>query len=394
MRLRPSPRPAGLLNLHSGFVMASAQVAGNFFVVYLLRAGLGLAQTFLALAVVLVVRFALRFLTLWLVPKLGLRRSVALGTAVRAAQFLPLAYVAHPAGLICWIALMALADALYWSLYHAMVAAVGHPESRGNQLGTLEAIRSVAGIVGPALGGWLMASSGPAAAFVLGAVLQLGALWPLFKMGEIASGPVPTARDSLKGDGLGFMIFVADGLVQIGWFYAWSLALFMTLKSSFEVYGGAMALSGLMAAILGFTAGRALDRGQGGRLLTLVTMLTIFGIAARILALGNAPAAFLVNAFSVVVSALYQPLIMNTMYNRAHRLGPLSFHFFAESGWDVGGILGCGFAAAAVGLGGNMGYAMLPAFLGMLVVRRCITLAEREMLGPEPSGVAAEPAKA
>jgi hypothetical protein len=299
---------------------------------------------------------------------------------VRALQFIPLAYAGDPAGLVGWIALMALADALYWPLYHAMVAAVGVPAARGDQLGTLEAIRSLAGIVGPALGGWLMARSGPAPVFALGAVLQLAALWPLLAMTEIAPGPVPTARQSLKGDRLGFAIFVSDGMIQIGWSFVWSLALFTTLHSSFEAYGGALALSGLVAALLGFTAGRALNLGHGGRLLTLVTILMLLGLAARMLAIGNAPAAVAINAFSVAAIALYNPLIMNTMYNRAHRLGPLSFHFFTESGWDIGGILGCLIAAAVATLGGGMAYAMLPAVLAMLVIRRCIAAAERQPL--------------
>ena len=111
MPLRPTRRLAGQINLHSGFVMVSAQVAGNFFAVYLLKSGLSLTLTFLALAAVLGVRFGLRFLVLWLVPKLGLRRSLALGTGIRALQFIPLAFATHPAGLVSWIALTALADA-------------------------------------------------------------------------------------------------------------------------------------------------------------------------------------------------------------------------------------------------------------------------------------------
>jgi MFS family permease len=381
--------PVRLLTVHSGLVTAAEQVAGIFFAVYLVRAGLSLAMTFLALAAVLGVRFGLRFLVLFLVPKLGLRRSLALGTIVRALQFAPLAYAGQPLWLAVWIALSALADALYWPLYHAAIAASGAPESRGRQLGALEAIRSLAGIVGPALGGWLMTASGPLTVFALGAMLQLGALWPLLVMPELESGPIPTAAASLRGDRLGFLIFVSDGALQIGWSFVWSLALFTTLGSSFESYGGAMALSGLVAAIVGVAAGRFLDEGHGGRLLTAVTIVMIAGIAARILAIGDGPAAVLVNAFSVVAVALYIPVVMNTMYNRAHRLGPLSFHFFTESGWDVGGILGCGLAALVASLGISLGYAMLPSFLAMLAIRRFVTRAEREAARLQPAVPAA-----
>jgi MFS transporter, DHA1 family, inner membrane transport protein len=375
------PNAAGLLNWHSGFVMASAQVAGGFFAVYLLKAGLSLALTFGAIGAVLAVRFQLRFLVLWLVPKLGLRQSLALGTAVRAAQFVPLAYATHLYGLLAWIALLALSDALYWPLYHTLVAGIGEPASRGKQVGTLEVIRSITGIAGPALGGWLLAGSGPVATFTLGAALQLAALWPLWVMAEIPTGPVPSWRRSLEGDRLGFTLFVADGVIQIGWYFAWPMALFLTLHADFAAYGGAMALAGLVAAFLSFTAGRAIDRGHGIRLLVLVAGLVAGGTILRIVALGDETQAVAVNAFSVVAMALYTPLLMNTMYNRAHRLGPLGFHFFTESGWDLGGIIGCCLAAAIAAAGASLAYAMLPAFLGITVICRMVIAAEREARG-------------
>jgi hypothetical protein len=112
------------------------------------------------------------------------------------------------------------------------------------------------------------------------------------------------------------------------------------------------------------------------------------GIAARMLAIGNGPASFLVNAFSVVALSLYTPTVMNTMYNRAHRLGPLRFHFFTESGWDIGGILGCLMAALVATLGGSLSYAMLPSLLGVLAIHRCVSAAERQFR--RPGGMAPE----
>jgi hypothetical protein len=178
-------------------------------------------------------------------------------------------------------------------------------------------------------------------------------------------------------------------VLQIGWTYVWSLALFTTLGSNFEIYGGAMALSGLVAAVLGLAAGRVLDRGHGDRLLSVVTIIMVAGIAARVLAIGNGTGAVLVNAFSVVAVSLYIPVVMNTMYNRAHRLGPLRFHFFTESGWDVGGIIGCTLAALVASQGLSLGYAMLPSFLGMLAIQRYVSRAERETTLPRPAVPAA-----
>jgi DHA1 family inner membrane transport protein len=363
--------------LHAGLVAASLQFAGFFFAVYLLKSGVSLTLTILSYAATLGVRFWLRFLVLALVRRFGLRRIVILGTLVRAAQFLPLAYAGDPAWLVAWILVAALADALYWPVFHALMASVGEAHSRGSQLGMLEALRALASIAGPAIGGWLLAIFGGGATFALGAAIQLAAVLPLWSLPDIPSGPIPSLRRSLRGDRLGFLLAAADGWLTMGWWLVWTLALFITLGDDFATYGGAMAVSGLVAAAAGLGVGRALDLGHGDRMLMIVSTIMVIGIAARALSVGHPTAAFLVNMFSVVAASFYTPTYMRALYNRAKQHGALAFTFFAEAGWDTGAGLGCLMASLVVASGLPLGFAILPALLGMVGIHLGVLAAAR-----------------
>ncbi len=59
-------------------------LAGIFFMVFLLRAGLPLAQIFLLAAAILAVRFALRPLVVIVASAIGLRRALIIGTLLTA----------------------------------------------------------------------------------------------------------------------------------------------------------------------------------------------------------------------------------------------------------------------------------------------------------------------
>lgn len=92
---------------------------------------------------------------------------------------------------------------------------------------------------------------------------------------------------------------------------------------------------------------RFIDAGHARR----ATWLNGFVYAGILLAealCGDAPAAVLaVTTGATLLSGLYVPSLMTAVYNEAKSSPcPLRFHFTAEAGWDVGGLLAC-FAAAA-----------------------------------------------
>ena len=365
------------MTLHAALVAAAQQVAGAFFGAFLLKNGVGLALTILAYAGSLGIRFFLRFLVLILVRRFGLRPIVILGTILQAVQFLMLARAGGPGGLLPWMLSLAIADALYWPVFHALMAASAEPGRRGTQLGALEAMRALAGVAGPAIGGWLLAHAGGGATFGLGALVELAAIIPVWSLPDLPAGPVPGFRKALAGDRVGFLLAASDGWLTMGWWYVWTLALFLTLDGNFTVYGGALALSGLVAAALGLVAGRLLDLGHGTRMLMLVSTIMVAAIAARALSVGHPTLAFIVNAVSAMAAPLYTTTYMRTLYNRSKQHGAFAFSFFAEAGWDAGAGLGCVAASLIVASGLPLSFAILPALLGMAALHLTMLAAER-----------------
>src|SRR5215475_14442868 len=123
-----------LLNLHYGLQAIALYGAGGFFFVYLLKAGVSVPLAFGAIALLLAGRFMVRPVVLILAPRYGLRPLVAFGTIFGGAQWLFLANVrGADLMLLGFCASGAIADAFYWTCYHAYFAHLGDAEHRGHQ---------------------------------------------------------------------------------------------------------------------------------------------------------------------------------------------------------------------------------------------------------------------
>ena len=72
----------------------------------------------------------------------------------------------------------------YWTCYHAFFAALGDVEHRGSQLGARQALSALAGILGPAAGGAMLAAFGAWTAFGAAAIVTIAAAIPLRAVAE------------------------------------------------------------------------------------------------------------------------------------------------------------------------------------------------------------------
>src|SRR5262249_57170764 len=152
-------------------------------------------------------------------------------------------------------------DMLYWTAYHAYFAALGDNEFRGHQVGAREALAAVVGIVSPLFTGWLLVAFGARVAFGAAAAITALAALPLLGTPKIAvARHVPGA---FKAALPGVLVFMADGWLAVGFWFAWQLALFLSLGESFLAYGGALAFAALVGAIGSLTLGRHIDAGHG-----------------------------------------------------------------------------------------------------------------------------------
>jgi hypothetical protein len=352
------------LNLHYG-INALARTGGDaFFCAFLLRKGLPIPTVLGTLAAVLLGRFLVRPAVLPLAVRFGLRRLLIVGSLMVALQY-PLLATVRGLGpqLYALVALAAVADALYWTCYHAYFARLGDAAHRGHQIGAREAIAAMTGIVGPLATGWCLNTLGPMAAFGLtGAVLAASAL-PLLATPDAAVAPrIPGA---FRASFAGVRFFAVDGWIGAGSYTLWQIALFISLGESYTAFGGAMAFAALIGAVSGMALGRWIDRGHGMRAVWISVGGQALALGLRPFAFGHATLAVLTTALGAVAAALYLPTLMTAVYNEAKGSPcPLRFHMAAEGGYDAG--CGAGYLAAAVllGVGAPMNEALLLPLAG------------------------------
>ena len=352
------------VNLHYGVQQFAQGAGGIFLLVFMLRAGVPAALTLVALAAIVGERFVVRSGVLPLARRIGLRRTLMLGTALEALAFPLLAEVKGVDGWFVAVCLVTpLGSALYWTCFHAYFAALGDAEGRGGQVAFREAMAAVVGIVAPLIGGWALVTEGPRIMFAGVAVLQLLAAAPLIGGPEV---PIRAqAPGGLRAAGIGTVLMVADGWFAACYYYVWSIALFVTLKQDFSAYGGAMALAALAGAVCGLVVGRVIDLGHGRK-----ALLAAYGVAAGVVALraasiGSPWLAVGANALGALVVALMVPALMTPIYNAA-KASPctLRFHMATEGGWDIGCGAGCLAAAGFVATGHSLTAPILLALVG------------------------------
>lgn len=361
-------RTVNLLNLHSVIGSIALGGGGAFYSVYLLKAGLSVALVLLTLAATFALRLALRVFLLSLAVRIGLRQTVITGTILMAISFPFLVGVDGIGWGLFWLVLVsALADTVYWPSFHAYFAALGDAEHRGQQLGIQVAASALFGIVSPLLAGWLLVSFGAAVAFYTTAAVQALAAVPLFWTPDvqIARRAPGAFRAALSGA----MLFIGDGWVAAGHVIVWQIALFLTLGQSYLAYGGALAVAALVGAVGGLLLGRLIDSGRGTRAVWLSVSLLMLVIAMRAGVLGHPALAVAANALGSLVSCLYVPTLMTSVYNQAKR-SPcvLRFHIAAEGGWDIGVTSGLSVAAFLTWLSLPIAYGILIALAGAATV--------------------------
>ena len=335
-------RDLNRLAAHSTLLHLSWAIFGTFSAVFLLREGLSLAAIFLCFAAIILLRFAFRPAVLFSVRVIGLRATLIVGTFLNGVQS-PLLAPVHgvDVALLFYCVVAALAQAFYWTCYHAMFAAIGEAASRGSQVGWRQLLIGIAGIVGPVMGGLMLTVAGPWVAFGVAGVISLAAIVPLLDVLEPPIEPI-APLGAFPFYKRGILLLGSDGWIVNCSFFGWSLIMFQALDARYDAFGGALAAAALAGAVSGLALGRFIDMGHT-RYATWVNAAVLAGTLIAKAVCGSDPS--LVIAVAVGTSALgglYVPSLMTAIYNEAKASPcPLRFHFAAEIGWDVGGSLAC-----------------------------------------------------
>ena len=359
-------RTVNLLNIHYGIFALVMSGGGAFYAVFLLRAGVPVRVVFAVLAAINLIRFAIRPLVPALAARFGMKPLLIAGTLVGASQYF---FLARVDGVGLWllalIIVSSIGDTLYWTTYHAYFASLGDEEHRGHQVSAREALAQLVGIVGPLSTGWALTVYGPKIAFGVSSLLMLAAALPFLGTPNVMVAK--SAPGAFKAAWPGILLFMADGWIAAGFFWAWQITLFITLGQSFTAFGGAMALAALVGAASGMLLGRLIDAGHGTRAVILSMGIFAVTTAFRLASQGHPALAVAANACGAFVSCLYMPTMMTPVYNLAKQAPcTLRFHVATEGGWDVGASSACLLTSGLMTLGAPLSVALALSFIGII----------------------------
>jgi hypothetical protein len=226
----------------------------------------------------------------------------------------------------------------------------------------------------------------------MAAFIESAAVVPLTGVTEVPVARTVASR-TFTFSKRGILLLGSDGWIFNSATWAWSLIMFQTLGARYDAFGGALAVLALVGALSGLVLGRLIDMGHGRRAIRVnATTLAIALIAKAVC--GSSVVPVLAVAFgATMLGGLYVPSLMTAIYNEAKASPcPFRFHFAAEIGWDIGGVLACGVAAALCASGAPLQAVILLA-LPMVALQAFVldaSYAARKspitMLGTEPPG--------
>ncbi len=348
-------RDLNRLAAHSALQQLAWALLSAFSAVFLLRQGLSPAAIFLCFGAIIALRFAVRPAVLLSVRGIGLRATLIIGTALYAIQS-PLLAPVHgiDAALVIYCVASALAQAFYWTSYHAMFASIGQAADRGSQVGWFQLLIAMAGTVGPAMGGVMLTIAGPWAAFGTAALIECIAIVPLLGVIDPVIAPVSPAG-GWPFYRRGLILLGTDGWIVNCSYWAWNLILFQALKGRYDAFGGSLAVLALAGAVSGLVLGRFIDRGHARRATWLNAVILTASLIAKAVCGLDAISVLAVAFVTTALGGLYVPSLMTALYNNAKASPcPFRFHYAAEVGWDIGGALACLAAAALCAAGGSL----------------------------------------
>lgn len=357
-----------LINLHIVALETAVLIGGLFLVAYLLGMGFPVWGALAVTAATFALRMSLRGPVSALIRRIGLRKSMMIGSALYALRFALLPMVDGFDGwLIVFILAEALAAAAYWMAYHLYFAYLSTAEARGTEVAGQATARIVAGTLAPVLGGAMLAYAGPAASSAA-CVLLIGAgAWLLSRMPRIVLSPPPPEVATIAPPRRVLLLSASHALLEAGTVWLWPIVVFLQTGRSYEVTGLLLAILPIGMAALSYLVGDRIDRGFGHRLWPWVLLLhaaVIVGSALYATSLWHIAAAGLLLALS---GTLLTPLADTALYDiTADSPDSLRSIRWSESGWDMGSIAGLLLAATLSYAGYDVRVAMTVCALGTL----------------------------
>jgi len=320
----------------------AASAVGIFEPIYLYTLGFSVFRIIIFFTAV----YALYFLLLPLGGKFARARGYEQGILF-STPFLILYYLSlfaipyHQFFIASAVIALAIQKTLYWPGYHADFARFGRDGARGKEISNLVVLDSLVTILGPALGGVVVATLGFKVLFIIVSFLILFSNIPLLITPEKFK-PVPFSykeamKDLVKPENrrrlFAYMGFGEEHLAG----YLWPIFIFLVVKEYVSI-GFLISASVFVATVLTLYIGKVTDEESRHEVLKIGTIFTFFTWLMRVLVVSGIGVFMADSLYRISRRVIGVPLIAIT-YEEAKKTSVMKSIIFLQMALVLGKIL-------------------------------------------------------
>lgn len=346
----PSHLPRELKELYLTMTMLNFALASGmlFEPIYLYTLHFSLSQIMLYYLAVYALYFFLMPLGGRFVKRYGFEHGIILGSLFLVAYFIFLFAIPYsPIYLVLAVLSLAFQKMFFWPGYHADLAFFSKAEERGRQVSVIALLDSLSYVIGPLVGGILIALFGFAGLFTVMCVMILLSNIPLmttkerFKPSTLSyteTFMALTAKENRKY--LFSYIGYGEELISL---VIWPIFVYVTF-TTFTSTGAAITFSTLITSLAILYVGRQTDTCDRKKVLRISTLLLSLSWVLRTIARG-ASAVIFADFFSRTSRYLFALPFFSGLYRHATETSIVRTVIFFEMALTVGKMIVAAFLA-------------------------------------------------
>ncbi len=364
-----------LLNIHIALIRLAGLFSGVFVPIFLLQKGLSIPIICLFSALSSFIRIPARIFQVPLTKKIGAKPSVIIGIIGTGVSYLFLT-LAQGIDIYLWLYVIigGIFSALYWQLFHYLFTYYGNNHERGQNISVQIIFAELIQIAGPLLGAIIINYQGFSSyAIFIFSILFLAIVFilPLSKYPSINN--ICSFRRALKEeDKYGMKISIWSGAIEASYAYIWIIVIYLTLGELVS-FGGALTMGILVGVILQAIIGKHIDNGKGKMVNSAGLGLSLFTLLGRAFLGYTLFSISILEGISRFSGNVNNSVFSVSYYNKAKDSKESFWHILlAETGWDVGSIMGLLGVALLVFIGVSPRFAILIGIIPMILLWRVL----------------------
>jgi len=214
---------------------------------------------------------------------------------------------------------------LYWVPYNIDFAKFTNPRDRGKEVGFIEAMLSLIGVITPIIAGFFIVTFGFNGLFLIGCLIFFFSFLPLIKLPKTREkftwSKIETIKKvfAKKNRKLALFFFL-DGAENILVIFVWPIFIYELLNGNYLEIGAMSSLVVLFTMLLQLSAGRLVDKNKG-KIIKTGGLLYAFGWFLKIFAITSLHV-FVFDAFHQFMKVFYRipldTMVFETAFKQKH----------------------------------------------------------------------------